>query len=145
MSRLLHILAACLLAFALLGAGCGPPRTGTVSGKITVRGKPLSKGLITFLSQVGNKDSYNAAIVNGEYRTGEIPVGLARIVIIPAMRASPSTPPEEAKRGDRIPQPKPRGSKSVDDVPAKYHSANTSSLHMTIEPGVNDFSTNLVP
>jgi hypothetical protein len=145
MSRLLHGLAACLLVFALLGAGCGGPRgKGTVSGKITVGGKPLSKGLITFLSQVGNKDSYNAAIVNGEYQTGEIPVGPATIVILPAMRASPNTPPEEAKSGDLIPQGKPGGSKTM-DVPEKYHSANTSALQTTIKPGVNDFSTDLVP
>jgi hypothetical protein len=145
MVRLFHGLAACLLLGLLLGGvGCGGRAKGTVSGKITVNGKPLSRGLITFLSQVGTKDPHNAAIINGEYKTDPIPVGPAKILVVPALRTPSEQPPEEAKGGDRLPRSRPTA-KTADAVPEKYQSGNTSPLEMTIKPGENDFSKDLAP
>lgn len=56
-------------------AGCGP-RPGTVSGKVTLDGKPLTGGMVTFHSKSGGTDStaeigqdgsYSANVFAGEY------------------------------------------------------------------------------
>src|SRR2546423_1656505 len=103
MSRPLRLVPLAALAAALALAGCGSGGTGVVSGKVTVNGKPLKKGLITFSSEVGNRDPYSARIVYGAYQTGEIPCGPAKVTIYPA-QINPAELPEEVKGGgDRVP------------------------------------------
>jgi hypothetical protein len=121
-----------------------PP--GTVSGKVmTSDGKPLPKGLITFLSEVGNNDVYNAAIVNGQYLISEIPAGPAKVVIQPAIETGngPEVPVE--KRNDLAPPPKSADGKKRIEVPAKYQNADTSGLHLIVQSGENTFDVNLRP
>ena len=77
---------AALAAAVLALAGCGSGGTGVVAGKVTVNGKPLKKGLITFSSEVGNRDAFSAAIKDGLYKTGEIPCGLAKVTALNADR-----------------------------------------------------------
>jgi hypothetical protein len=127
-------------------AGCAPLPTGTVSGKVTTSdGKPLPKGLITFLSEVGKKDVYNAAIVNGQYLTSEIPAGPAKVVIVPALETAGGAGVPVEKGNDRVPQPKPADGKKPIEVPAKYQNADTSGLHLTVQSGENTFDVNLRP
>lgn len=132
-------LAPWLLLAAVCLIGCGPPPKGTVSGKITVNGKPLPEGLITFLSQVGKKEVSNAKIKNGEYQTDEMLAGPAKIVIIPTL-AQETIPVD---KGDVRPPPKGKA-KSL-DVPSKYQDANTSGLEITVNAGANTFDKDLVP
>src|SRR5262245_18457053 len=136
MKRLLRVCArlvpGAVLTLALFCLGCGG--TGVVSGKVTVNGVALPKELITFLSEVGNKDVYNAAIADGVYRTAEIPCGPAKVIIIPALGEGP---PPEAKGIDLRPPVRPVRGKANVQVPAKYQSADTSGLQLTIKPGEN--------
>jgi hypothetical protein len=122
-------------------SGCGGG-TGTVKGKITVNGKPLPNGQITFLSQVGNRDPFSAAIVDGEYTTSEIPVGKARIIIIPAVDTG--DPGGTVKGGGDV-DPVARSSKKAGyfDVPERYQNAETSGLEIMIKKGPNEFSRDL--
>jgi hypothetical protein len=127
-------------------AGCSSPPTGTVSGKVmTSDGKPLPKGLITFLSEVGNKDVFNAAIVNGKYVTSEIPAGPAKVVIAPALeRAGGAEVPLE-KGNDLAPRPNPADAKKRIEVPVKYQNADTSGLQLIVQTGENTFDVDLRP
>jgi hypothetical protein len=124
-------------------AGCVSPPPGTVSGKVmTPDGKPLPKALITFLSEVGNKDVFNAAIVNGKYLTSEIPAGPAKVVIMPALE-------HEKAGGAQVPVGKgndlaPSGKKGI-EVPAKYQNADTSGLLVMVQSGENTFDVDLRP
>lgn len=124
---------------ALLSASC-KPATGTVKGTITVNGKPLPSGLITFESEVGNKDAYSAAIQDGAYETDQIPTGPCKISIIHS--AVPR--PEAVGGNDLVPGRKP-GAKAAIEVPDKYGRSDTSGLTITVKEGVNTFDKDLTP
>jgi hypothetical protein len=140
-------LAACgaLLAAAALGAGCGKTEYGSVSGRVTVNGKPVRSGLITFQSEVGNKDVYSAAIRDGEYQTDEIPVGPAKVAVVPALTPSrPGEPPPESAAGDLRPAPR-RADRKGDGIADRYQNLDTSGLVFEVRRGANTFSPDLKP
>jgi hypothetical protein len=150
MTLLLHALRAglilLLVAFAFLTNSCGFKRSGTVKGTITVNGQKLDRGLITFLSEAGNRDSFSASIVDGEYETEAIPVGNAKIVVIGSNESGAPAAPVEKDLGD-LAAPAKRGAAKVDTmvVPDKYQSADTSPLTITIKSGKNTFDADLTP
>ena len=145
---LVRLVPASLLTLAiLLTAGCGEP-SGFVTGKITVNGKPLPRGLITFLPEGGNKDPFSSAIVNGAYRTNPMPVGPAKIMIVPTLTAVEKGPPEETGGNDRIPKPKlNKAARKKDpfDIPLLFQNADTSGLQITVEKGENTFDKDIKP
>jgi hypothetical protein len=125
-----------LLAVVLLPTGCGE-QTGRVKGKITVGGVPLKRGLITFVSDAGNKDAFAAAIIDGVYESDPIPVGRAKITISNSLD-------EEVDRStanDLVPVRK-RGQKGT-QVPAEYGDPDRSGLTIEIGPGMNTFDKDL--
>jgi hypothetical protein len=136
---------AALLGLAVaLCAGCGSGGVGVISGKVTVEGKPLKKGSIHFLSEVGNRDAFTASISDGTYRIPDVPAGPAKVYI--------STPPEQPdpetgpKGGDLLPPPKlTTGPRPKSPIPEKYLSADTSELSLTVKKGENTFDVNMVP
>jgi hypothetical protein len=118
-------------------AGCGSGGTGVVAGKVTVGGQPLKEGLVTFSSEVGNRDVYNAAIRDGEYRTDPIPCGLAKITVYPPY-PGPRMTAEEKAGGDRVRTGPPKGRGGKDEGPVvdpKYGNTETSGLSYTVKPG----------
>jgi hypothetical protein len=131
-----------LVLMVLLHAGCGKPM-GVVAGKITLRGKPLSRGLITFLSEVDNQDAFSAAIINGEYRTSPIPCGPAKIIIIPGSTSTKQGPPVETGGSDRHPAARRRKPGLQQSVPFRYHHARTSGLQLNIDKKENTFNADL--
>jgi hypothetical protein len=141
MNQMRRRVAACAV-LVLLALGCGSP-TGAVSGKITVGSKPLPRGLITFLPQTGNRDPFNAAIVNGEYRREGVPCGKALIAIIGSDTTSETGPPKKTGRSDLNPTPKPRWGQKMIIVPARYHSPDKSGFQIDIKKGENTFNADL--
>lgn len=133
------------LGFAVvLCSGCGGG-VGVVSGKVTVNGKPLERGSITFLSEVGNKDPFTASIQDGEYRTDLIPVGTTKIYVLPPMDLSQKVgggdllaPPPKAQEGGGLPP----GRGYFHD---RYTEAGTSGLEYTVKKGENTHDINLDP
>lgn len=124
--------------FALVAvtlAGCAPA-TGTVSGTITINGKPLTAGQITFQSEVGNHDAFSAPITDGHYETGPIPAGPCKVTVIHSSVAKP------AASGNDLVQA--RGSRSI-AVPDKYGRADSSGLTFTVKSGANTFDRDLQP
>ena len=128
-----------LVALAALAAGCGPHASGTVEGKITVHGKPLPAGLITFESEVGNRDAYSAQIQDGAFKTGPIPAGPCKITVINSTASGP--PPVGGN--DLSPTRAPRA--GVVEVPVKYGRSDTSGLTFTVKEGTNTFDQDLTP
>jgi hypothetical protein len=134
-------LAVGFLVFLLaLTAGCGGPGRGSVKGKITVQGKPLPRALITFLPEGGNRDPVNAAIINGEFETPDMPAGLAKAYITPPQTEEP--PPVD--KGDLSPVAR-SGRKGLLVVPEKYGNPATSGLSLTVQKGENKFDADLTP
>jgi hypothetical protein len=118
---------------ALLAAGCGGTEQGSVRGTITVAGKPLSRGSITFLPGAGDRDPVTAAVIDGVYDTGLMPAGPARITIMHSTHAP-------ARAGGDLAAPA-----DTPWVPARYHSPDTSGLAVIVRPGANTFDHDLKP
>ncbi|HJZ90785.1 MAG TPA: hypothetical protein VKE40_07910 [Gemmataceae bacterium] len=129
----------------LAGTSC-TTQTGTVKGMITVGGKALPSGLITFQSEVGNHDVFSAKITEGAYETSAVPCGPAKISIIHSSVDSGQAH-VEAGGNDLVPGSVQKAATGPPKllVPAKYHSPDTSQLSITIKPGVNTFDQDLVP
>jgi hypothetical protein len=137
---------AALAAAVLFFAGCGSGGTGVVSGKVTVNGKPLKKGLITFSSEVGNRDAFNAAVIDGAYKTGEVPCGPAKVTVYPAQVGAQEMTEEAKGGGDRVPVGARKAGRALaPEVPSKYGNADTSGLSFTVKRGDNEYSVELAP
>jgi hypothetical protein len=128
--------AAAVSLMTLLAAGCEEAGTGSVRGTITVAGRPLPRGSITFLPAAGDRDPVTAAVIDGVYDTGPMPTGPARITIMHSTHAP------AAAGGDRT---SPRLPADAPRVPAKYHSPDTSGLSLPVKPGANTFDYDVRP
>lgn len=115
--------------------GCGSGSEATVIGLVTLDGKPLDRGSVSFVpvtsgagasASIGNDGSY-------EVQTGAIS-GMSPGDYVVTVRAN----------GDPIPRADggpPTPGKPI--TPAKYNSRNTSGLQYTIQPGANEINLEL--
>src|SRR5262245_59243356 len=124
-----------LLLAALLTAGCGGPTVVSVSGQVTMDGKPLPGAHVTFqpvggLNQPPGSGSYAKTDADGRYtlrliqpdRAGAV-VGKHKVSI--------------SKRGGEASQQSDAGIKiPPDPVPAKYN--RESTLEYEVPPGGTD-------
>jgi hypothetical protein len=133
-----------LAVLILLLTGCNRP-TGVVSGTIHVQGKPVSRGLITFLSEVDERDAFNAAIINGSYRTSPIPCGPARIIIVVTPQPAANKTAKAMDSGDEQPVIRPGSGKSKSVDLSRYHRPDTSGLQLEVKRGENTFDADLQP
>jgi hypothetical protein len=133
------------LALACL-AGCssnGAAEHGTVEGTVTIAGKPLSKGSISFenpqtgvslMSNLGPDGSFRLQNVDGP----GLPAGLYQVAISPSAISSGETPLAGTAA--------PAATEPAATVPEKYRSAATSGLTADVKAGDNPkFEFNLVP
>ncbi|HJZ58674.1 MAG TPA: hypothetical protein VKE74_27275 [Gemmataceae bacterium] len=131
------------LAVALaLAAGCGGGE-GTVRGKVTVGGQPVTHGSITFLSEAGKRDSYTAGIVDGQYTTDPIPCGSTKVYI--SSREVPPGGPVGGGSDLQATKKTAAKEKVVVVVPEKYGSPETSGLTYTVTRGSNTKDFELTP
>jgi hypothetical protein len=141
--RALVVLCAGCLIF---GTGCtGSGGSGTITGTVTVDGKKLKRGLVTFMPENTGKGVFNAAIVDGKYEVSGVPTGLAKVVIIPGLdRPGTGSNPPEGNDGAPATTP-PKKEDLATSVPTKYQDAATSGLELTVKSGRNDYDVNLTP
>jgi hypothetical protein len=122
-----------LLATALLVAGCGPgANVGTVSGRVTLDGTPVSDATIAF-ENAKSGVSVNASLAaDGTFtvRTFDkpgLPPGDYRVAVRPGTFSTGEAP--------LVAPPRPMAAKTP--IPAKYHNAATSELTATVKVGSN--------
>jgi hypothetical protein len=127
MTRLSRGVVALVLALGLASAGgcsLGDSGKGTVTGEVTLDGKPLKEGIIRFIPADGKSQTADATITDGRY-TAQVPVGDKRIEI--------SASKIVGKR-KMIDEP---GAPAVDDVvellPERYNVK--SQLTLTVQRG----------
>lgn len=126
-----------ITCLALCGlAGCGSEFGATAEGIVTLDGKPISPGLITFAPEdpgiapaVSDLDSNGRFVLITNKKPGVRP-GKYRVAI-QAFR------PPDVPMGQRTMTPSERL------VPEKYFDVNTSGLEFTIDPGSNDIPVEL--
>ena len=111
-------------------SGCdGNPRTGTVRGTVTYRGKPVPNGTVSFIPDAGPsatgelKPDGSYALTTYRGGDGAVP-GKYRVIVV-AMQDMADRLPE-----DRNPLPPPI-------VPLRYTSLATSDLRAEIAAGEN--------
>src|SRR5205085_3181280 len=115
-----------LPALAALAAGCsGGPKLGQVSGTVTLDGKPLPKGTLTF-ETTGQRPA-TARVENGQiveattYKAGDgVPVGTHKVAVA-AFEDAASAVVEDPGKG-KVPGANYMMGKSL--VPARYNDPN---------------------
>lgn len=136
-----------LLICPLTLTGCSDkPKMAKVKGTVTLDGKPLPFGTVTF--EAKGLRSATGKIVNGEitevttYDPGDgAPVGSHRIAVTAnaepgsAVQANPGDPPAKAPKGDYM------SGKSL--IPSAYNDPATSGLTADITSGENNVELKL--
>lgn len=110
------------------------PATFTVYGKVTVDGKPLTEGNITFRDSEGRARSYAGKIENGEYSL-ESSAGLKQVTIT----ATREVPGKKAVGG----APDEIATAAIEQyLPKKYNEKTTLEANVK-DSGTNEFSYDL--
>src|SRR6516225_7214382 len=110
---------------ALMAGGCGS-RTGTVSGKVTYHGQPLTSGLVIFVAADGKVTQPAGIEVDGSYIAEKVPVGQQAICV-------ETHPVSGGDGGGKKDQPRPR----YIPLPEKYKDAKQSGLTLDVKSGRN--------
>jgi hypothetical protein len=148
-ARLLFAVALCLALAAL--AGCGKGRA-TVNGKVTLNGKPLTTGTVSFIG--GPSDTGSGHInADGTYAVPDAPLGDCKVTVQTprAMGGVQGMPkPPAGMKGmpkEMLPPGAEEGSKAVRVVPApeKYGSPDTTPVTYTVKKGTQTFDIDLKP
>ena len=147
MSRVLCIAAACCLA-CLVVIGCGPggPELGTVTGKVTLDGKPVTNGLVTFVPVAKGGASIGKTDANGQYellfvdRKGAL-LGQHKVTVTTVQEAAAVTlmrsdSPEYMKQAASATDKSAYNSaKVVEPIPARYNT--NTELTKEVKSGAN--------
>lgn len=111
-------------------AGCRPeaPPTGSLSGKVTLNGQPLTMGTLTFVDDRTGTGASAELDASGSYDIKTIRTGHYRVAIY-------SPPPKPESPSQDV------GAMKL-NIPDKYRSPETSGLTATVKEGKNsaDFS-----
>lgn len=134
---------AAFLAVSAL-TGCGGPYTGTVSGKVTYKGKPVEDGWVLFTHPDG-RYAKAAIQTDGTYSSSEVPGGPEIKVAVYSQAPSLQIPPGTLLPGGSRAPANPTYMESVKKnlrhvkLPDKYRNGATSGLSLTVNRGSNQF------
>jgi hypothetical protein len=146
-ARTKRLRALLLLLGALALAGCGP-RTGTVSGKVTLDGRPLTEGdhTVTFLGEDGSVTSC-AVEPDGGYVLRGVPSGRVRITVhsFPSARQLWIAPAEGGGMKAVGGAAAPAKTGQAGGAPERYKDPEQSPLRYDVRPGSQTFDIELLP
>jgi len=131
-----------LLLMCSLAAGCAKPK-GSISGKVTYQGKPLTTGFVTFTPEKG--PAVNSPIYGeGKYRVESVPVGAAKISVTAVSATSTETlrkvsNPKDPKEMMKALKPESTGTK----IPSTYNDPDKSGLTYTVQQGPQEHDIQL--
>lgn len=115
-------LLASLLVPLLLGhlaAGCSAKK-GTVSGKVTYNGNPLTRGMVTFLPESGQGGAFSSPIKeDGTYMVSGVPAGKMKIAVVPARVQNKTAMTPQAGKSE-IDQVSEKGKKIMPRLAKKF-------------------------
>lgn len=120
-----------LLAALLTAAGCQNGTTGSVSGKVTHKGTPVTTGTLNFFAPDKGVGADAKLGSGGEFTFATpLPAGKYKVYIQPPL-------PEQLPPGS-----KPKKQEKL-NVPLKYQDASKSDLYREVKPGKNEFPIDL--
>ena len=127
-----------LVVLLLAAVGCGS-RRATVYGKVTVHGKPVTEGTVSF---VGANNEIASATLDGEgnYASPKVPRGTVKVGVqtlnqVQINRASANRP--------KGAPPLPSSLTNLIPVPAKYADPQTSGLSCDVQQARQEFNIDL--
>ena len=135
MYRMIASLMALIIILATFG--CGGASTTTVSGTITLDGKPLEKGTISFIGEVG--EPILANIENGQFETPALAHGIYKIAVIPAADVIPPQSAEGNSAGDTFNPMARTTHKKGHTISEIYMDPESSGLKLDVKDGNNRF------
>ena len=117
-----------LMIALCLAAGCGPAKhpTGPVSGQVTYKGKPLTKGRVIFIHEKGPY-AYGDISPNGRYLC-QAPLGECKVAISCREDPPENLPPEKIVPGVY-------NMKSL--IPERYENHMASGLKLEVRAEAN--------
>ncbi len=138
-SNFCRMFAVTLVMAGLSGCGGGGLKvpTGTVSGTVMVKGKPLDEGTITFIGE-SNGETATAFLEKGgtyslKWGTGfSVPAGDYRVAVVAGAPAN-AAPADPASLMKTV--IKPTSTKGA--IPDKYKDPKTSKLIAVVKEGAN--------
>lgn len=131
-----------LLVLALVGCGGS---TGSVTGKVTLKGKPVTAGTVTFLGS-NQQVSTSPIDAEGNYTIAKVALGPAKISVTPPppaptgmmMKMDPSKMGGDAEK----PTESAPAAKAV-PIPENYQNPEKSGLTYTVTKGKNEHDIEL--
>jgi hypothetical protein len=125
------------MALVSLGSsGCGRP-TGSVSGKVTYQGKPLTSGLVIFVDKDGFVSQPAGIEIDGTYVAQGVYVGPTKVCVETHPLSGGDGGAAVMKDGKEVPRPR------YVPLPAKYKDAKQTDLGLDVKPGANVFDIEL--
>lgn len=120
------VLVAVLVGCGLAG-GCDPaPAGATVTGQVTVDGRPLAKGVITYVPADTTGRPVSAEVVDGRYEVATT-AGPKKVML--------SAPTVIARHRESSAPDAPMVEQTAESLPAKYHAE--TELTFDVKPGGN--------
>jgi hypothetical protein len=113
-------------------SGCGRP-TGSVSGKVTYQGKPLTSGLVIFVDKDGFVSQPAGIEVDGSYAAQGVYVGPTKVCVETHPLSGGDGGPALTKDGKEVPRAR------YVPIPAKYKDAKQTELSLDVKSGANLF------
>jgi hypothetical protein len=127
-----------LFLMVLAAIGCGRGK-GSVSGKVTYQGKPLTSGVVIFIDDKGRPSSPATIGKDGNYLAPRVSTG--------AMKVAVDNPPPPSFPKDKADDPTTKEARARAEnyipIPKKYKEANKSGLSFDVKPGPNVFDITL--
>jgi hypothetical protein len=129
-----------LVLAVLLVAGCGTPK-GSISGKVTYKGQPLTSGTVTFLGS-DNSVATSPIDAEGNYSIAKVAAGPAKITVRPGAAGTmdPRMKGMDPSKMGGAPEGK-GGEKGgaapakVVKIPDKYSDSDKTPLSYTVTAG----------
>jgi len=121
-----------LLVMSLIVSGCSQgPQTGTLEGKVTLKGQPFSNARLNFLNQKTGAAMAAEIQPDGSYRVDKLEVGTYTVFLAPKEVGDPDNPAA--------------GSGIDPNVPPDCYNQSTSPLRVEVKPGANSANIELSP
>jgi hypothetical protein len=146
-------LATGLVLFAALSAsGCRERETtSTVHGSVSLNGKPVTDGMVVFVSEADPSVRVPGQVFgDGKYTAMGIPVGPVKVYfdMSEPKKWEEAKAKTQAKGASKRPRPPIGGPGAVPPgpyvpIPARYESPETSELRYVVEPGITEINFEL--
>jgi hypothetical protein len=132
--RVPFLVALVWLACVLAGCGSREKPTGEVYGKVSVGGKPVTAGMVKFVSEAADETPVSTGLgPDGSYRATGVPIGRSKVAIETLMFKNLTPPPPGIAKQLGGPRTK------YVPIPDKYERPESSGLTVEVERGKKQF------